>query len=168
MGHKGELIVDGKSYDSPSGAAVAVVGHEMNGWTFWGFQSGDGTIVPLAALRSQLEPGKAGSITPQEDPPSAKAKAKPVEVIPSGALRTLVEKGIVAPGATVVATFKGGKREATVDADGCLHLDDGSVHATPSRAARAITGYATNGWSFWKAEVDGETVALAVLRDGLS
>jgi len=31
----GALIVNGKSYDSPSAAAVAITGGAVNGWRFW-------------------------------------------------------------------------------------------------------------------------------------
>lgn len=31
----GELVVNGKRFDSPSSAAVAITGNPVNGWTFW-------------------------------------------------------------------------------------------------------------------------------------
>lgn len=80
-------------------------------------------------------------------------------------LKALVEAGVVPAGATVFATFKGGRRHASIDADGCLHLDDGSVYKKPSAAARAVTGYESNGWNFWKIEIDGKTVPLKALRE---
>jgi hypothetical protein len=50
----GQLEVDGSVFDTPSAAAVHVVGHPVNGWDFWGVPSGDGTVVALAALRQRL------------------------------------------------------------------------------------------------------------------
>ncbi|GAB5604966.1 DUF4357 domain-containing protein [Sideroxyarcus sp. TK5] len=32
---KGALVVNGKRYDSPSAAAVAITGNPVNGWRFW-------------------------------------------------------------------------------------------------------------------------------------
>lgn len=31
----GGFVVDGKRFNSPSAAAVAIAGHPVNGWTFW-------------------------------------------------------------------------------------------------------------------------------------
>ena len=31
----GALLVDGKTYSSPSAAAVAITGNSVNGWVFW-------------------------------------------------------------------------------------------------------------------------------------
>ena len=31
----GGFVVDGKHFNSPSAAAVAITGHPVNGWTFW-------------------------------------------------------------------------------------------------------------------------------------
>jgi hypothetical protein len=31
----GRLVVNGKGYESPSAAAVAITGNPVNGWTFW-------------------------------------------------------------------------------------------------------------------------------------
>jgi hypothetical protein len=33
--HGGALVVDGKSYESPSSAAMAITGSAVNGWRFW-------------------------------------------------------------------------------------------------------------------------------------
>lgn len=31
----GALVVEGKAYDSPSAAAIAITGNSVNGWQFW-------------------------------------------------------------------------------------------------------------------------------------
>ena len=31
----GRLVVDGRSFDAPSAAAMAITGNPVNGWTFW-------------------------------------------------------------------------------------------------------------------------------------
>lgn len=154
----GQLEIDGALYDSPSGAAVAVVGHEMNGWTFWGAPSGEGTLVPLAELRSRLEPTAPGESEqpPPPEPPAQKG---------AGGLKPLFDAGLLEPGATVWASFRDRRYEATVDDDGFLHLADGSVHKNPSGAAVEITGHETNGWTFWRVDLGGETIRLKELRE---
>jgi hypothetical protein len=160
----GQLEVAGAAYDTPSGAAVAVVGHEMNGWTFWGVPSGDGTLVPLAELRRQLEPTADGAdetvepVEPEPTPTSDQPKK-------SGALKALIDAGLMAPGASLFAVYQGQRHEATVDADGIIHLADGTSHNKPSGAAVAVTGYETNGWTFWKTTIDGQAVRLRELRE---
>jgi hypothetical protein len=83
----------------------------------------------------------------------------------SGALKPLLESGVLEPGATVWARTHGQRHEASVDADGCLHLSDGSVHKNPSRAAVATGGYLTNGWTFWRVDNDQGSVLLKELRE---
>jgi hypothetical protein len=79
-------------------------------------------------------------------------------------LKPLIEAGVLAPGAKLFTTYKGQRHEATVDADGHIHLADGSVHQKPSGAAVAIAGHRTNGWRFWKTTLGDRTVDLADLR----
>lgn len=168
VGERGALIVDDVPYDTPSGAAVAVVDHEMNGWTFWGFQSGDGTLVPLAELRKQLEPAKADKTTLELKalPPSEKEETSVVTVKP-GPLKALLDAGLLEAGATVCATFSRRRHEARVDDLGFLYLADGSVHKNPSSAARKLTGYETNGWTFWRVAGEGKPTSLKTLRQRL-
>jgi hypothetical protein len=67
----------------------------------------------------------------------------------------------------VFATYKGQRHQATPYGDSELRFDDKRSYPTLSAAAQAITGRPTNGWTFWKTERDGKTVALATLRDEL-
>jgi Restriction Enzyme Adenine Methylase Associated len=157
---EGQLEVGGKQYDSPSGAAVAVVGHEMNGWTFWGAPSGEGTLVPLARLRARLEPKTSVANDRESAPPKALEKAKA-----PGGLKFLLDAGLLEPGAELWATSHGQRHEATVDDDGSLHLGDGSIYRNPSGAAVAITGHETNGWMFWRVRLGSQSLRLKELRE---
>jgi hypothetical protein len=49
----GRIRHDGVIYDSPSAAAIAVIGHNVNGWQFWKFERAPGDWVPLNSLRSR-------------------------------------------------------------------------------------------------------------------
>ena len=50
----GGLSVKGRTYSSPSSAAVAVAGHQVNGWTFWKLKDSG---APLRTIRSQETAG---------------------------------------------------------------------------------------------------------------
>jgi hypothetical protein len=61
----------------------------------------------------------------------------------------LISAGLLDEGATLHARGKGvAERIAIVLPDGALDVD-GVRHATPSGAARAVTGTSVNGWWFW-------------------
>jgi hypothetical protein len=47
----GTISVGGKTYNSPSLAAAAVVGHPINGWWFWKYERAPGHWVRLRELR---------------------------------------------------------------------------------------------------------------------
>jgi hypothetical protein len=76
--------------------------------------------------------------------------------------------GLIREDATLFTNFKGRRREATVDAEGRLHLDDGTVHSSPSSAARSVARHSVNGWTFWRVQREGEAVPLGALRDEAS
>jgi hypothetical protein len=46
----GALVLNGKSYDSPSSAAVSITGYEVNGWKFWEVRVGD-SWRPMSTFR---------------------------------------------------------------------------------------------------------------------
>jgi predicted CopG family antitoxin len=49
---RGALVVDGKQYDSPSAAAVAITGSPVNGWRFWDCRfPGKSSWQPIETLR---------------------------------------------------------------------------------------------------------------------
>lgn len=50
--HGGALLVEGKAYDSPSAAAVAITGNSVNGWRFWECRlPGKSSWQPIEGLR---------------------------------------------------------------------------------------------------------------------
>ena len=75
---------------------------------------------------------------------------------------TIVELGILGPGAML--TDEKGKFRAEVKADGTLAIADlqGSIH----RLGAEIQGKAAcNGWTFWHFEADGRRKPIDVLRE---
>jgi hypothetical protein len=58
------------------------------------------------------------------------------------------------------APFKG-KTYTGVVADGRLSLN-GKSYGTPSAAAYSITGYAVNGWRFWKCRRPGDAAWMTI------
>jgi len=162
----GRLALGGQMFNTPSGAAVAVVGRPENGWTFWAVPSGDGSLVPLDELRRRL--GLEKPEEQAESEPSTAATEKPVsgtEAKP-GSLIELIEAGLLSPGARLVATYKGSQYETSIAEDGRLLLSDGSLESSLSRAAVRVTGRPTNGWTFWKLKKENQTISLARLREG--
>lgn len=53
---------------------------------------------------------------------------------------------------------KGQHFRAFVTDDGRLRLEDGSIHDSPSAAARSLAGYEVNGLRTWRRESDGRTL----------
>jgi hypothetical protein len=47
----GYISYAGKRFPSPTAAAVAIVGRNVNGWRFWNYQAGPKGWVPLSELR---------------------------------------------------------------------------------------------------------------------
>ena len=64
----------------------------------------------------------------------------------------LIASGKRKPGARLRASHLGSRHEAKLLPGGDLALTGERQSLTPSGAARAITGRATNGWAFWLAE----------------
>ena len=138
----GQLTVVGEVYDSPSGAAVAVVGHETNGWTFWGAPSGDGRLVPLAELRKRLDP----SLPEGNRPPALPREPAPLPTRAAGALKPLVDAGILPSGSTVWGKYRGVRREAIVDAEASyIWLAVASTRALRARPSRSPAARRTAG-----------------------
>lgn len=81
----------------------------------------------------------------------------------------LAWKGAVLPNGTLLrATYKGKTYFAEVIDGRWFDRETGMRRTSPSQAARAITGSASNGWLFWEVRRPGtdEWVRLAQLRPG--
>lgn len=50
------------------------------------------------------------------------------------------------------------KHVAWVTKAGALQLDDGTLHDSPSGAARHLAGYEVNGWRQWRHTASGKTL----------
>ena len=64
----------------------------------------------------------------------------------------MIDVGFLAEGEALewVPENAGTAHVATVGVDGTLKLEDGTVHATPSAAAKHLVGYEVNGWRVWQ------------------
>jgi hypothetical protein len=58
----GDLLLDGRTFDTPSGAGKHLVGHGVNGWLFWRFSDGRA----LSDVRAEYESRRAGGARPLE------------------------------------------------------------------------------------------------------
>jgi len=73
-----------------------------------------------------------------------------------GSITDWFYKGIRFPiGTSLRAKYKGQVRAARIDRGGIVV--GGKRFATPSDAARAVTGTNVNGWRFWQCRLPGET-----------
>jgi hypothetical protein len=54
---------------------------------------------------------------------------------------------------------QGKRHEAWLTIDGRLRLQDGSLHDTPSSAARHLAGYEVNGWTAWQRQRDRKSLS---------
>ena len=94
-------------------------------------------------------------------PPEAVATAPSKRAEPRIAFASLVEAGLVAPGATLVDAKR--RHRAVVRADGALSLSGfvGSIHKTGALAQGLP---ACNGWTFWHYEEEGALAPIDDLR----
>lgn len=102
----------GKLYQTPTAAAKAVVGRDVNGWVFWGIEPRE----PVAHQPRMKKPRKHPRV-----------------------------------GTTFSHTYKGRTHAVRVVrlGDGLGYELGGEVYASPTAAAKAVTGTAVNGWQFW-------------------
>jgi hypothetical protein len=52
--NEGSLEVNGKKYNSPSGAGKTIVGRACSGWVFWNYKDRSGRLKPIAELRARI------------------------------------------------------------------------------------------------------------------
>lgn len=109
----------------------------------WTIDDIDARCISLADLFIRAWPAPPGhSVNPQSDS-SVSAEVKP-------SIDKLISSGLLEVGTTL--DLRGGKsagRSAQVLEGGFLLLDDGSVHESPSGAAKIIRKRETNGWVDW-------------------
>jgi hypothetical protein len=80
-------------------------------------------------------------------------------------LRDLIGAGLIPPDGILRSHYRGGGHRARYNDSGIEVR--GKLYATPSEAAVAATGRATNGWAFWHINVNGQVVPLSRMRDVL-
>jgi hypothetical protein len=87
-------------------------------------------------------------------------------------LSDLIGAGILKAGQVLTANYKGEKYSARLTKSGTLKYGQGEFNSL-SMLGRAILAEAgiekpsVNGWAFFTAKVNGETVTLASLRNGV-
>jgi modification methylase len=81
---------------------------------------------------------------------------------PRVAFASLVETGLVAPGAEL--TDPRGRHRAIVKADGTLALPDGTVASIHRAGAHVQGAEACNGWTFWHVVEGGKPTPIDALR----
>lgn len=104
----------------------------------------------------------------QPEYPSTPIDSSEVEVIgepltPATSLHDLILSGVLAPGTALLPARDGLDATGVLNADGTITVDD-VVYDSPSGAARAVIGHATNGWRFWLADTPAGLVRLDDLR----
>lgn len=91
---------------------------------------------------------------------SEPSRTSPTRGGPVPRMVKLVKGRALKPGESLVFSRPrlGDEFRAVVLDDGRLRLQDGSVHDSPSGAARTLVGHEMNGWTTWRREVDGQTL----------
>ena len=82
---------------------------------------------------------------------------------PATSLRDLVLSGALTAGTTLLPARDGFDATGELNADGTITVDD-VVYDSPSGAARAVIGYAVNGWRFWLADTPSGLQRLDDIR----
>lgn len=169
----GAVEVGGTIYGHLSAAAKSITGRKGEwGWKFWAVGAPDGrTLFDLREDFIQRRQGNeptAGDNGPIRQN-MASEPTEPPEIEPSarhGKLVALLEAGLLIAGTTLVSLDARWPGKGVVTADGQISVA-GSTYASPSAAAKALTGRkAESGWTFWAVESDQSTT-LHHLRERL-
>jgi hypothetical protein len=112
--------------------------------------------TPNTVLRRLLN--LTGSVADPVEGPARRADVKPAS---STKLARLLADGILVADERLVwdRRNQGKQHEARLTSDGRLRLPDGSLHDTPSSAARHVAGYEVNGWKAWQRQRDGKSLS---------
>ncbi|MEV1143474.1 winged helix-turn-helix domain-containing protein [Micromonospora sp. NPDC049799] len=112
--------------------------------------------TPNTVLRRLLN--LAGSLADPVERPPRRAHVKPAS---STKLARLLADGALDVDERLVwdRRNQGKQHEAWLTNDGRLRLRDGSLHDTPSSAARHVAGYEANGWKAWQRQRDGKSLS---------
>jgi hypothetical protein len=79
-------------------------------------------------------------------------------------LTDLISADLLPAGTTLLPAQRGIEAVATVLPDGKIAYAD-DIYSTPSAASGAVSGTATNGWTFWAADTPEGRFTLAALRE---
>jgi modification methylase len=144
--HPGDVVLDPFFGSGTTGAVAKRLGRR-----FIGIER-DSDYVRLARKRiAAVEPAEAQAL-------SVTASKKSEPRVPFG---TLVERGLLAPGA--ILTGANGRHRVKVRADGTVVCADaaGSIH----RIGAHVQGLdACNGWTFWCFDHEGKQLPIDILR----
>ncbi|MET8909526.1 winged helix-turn-helix domain-containing protein [Micromonospora sp. NPDC004551] len=112
--------------------------------------------TPNTVLRRLLN--LTGSVAGPAESPARRPHVKPAS---STKLARLLADGILQVDEPLVWNRRnqGKQYGAWLTNDGRLRLQDGSLHETPSSAARHVAGYEVNGWTAWQRQSDGKSLS---------
>ena len=95
---------------------------------------------------------------------SATSTANPASITAgtpgSARLARMLDEGLLKPEEQVIweRRNQGERHIAWILQDGRVRMEDGTVHDSPSGAARHVTGYEVNGWRVWHRARDGKSL----------
>jgi hypothetical protein len=105
----------------------------------------------MSATTANSRKAAAKKTTARKAAPKTKAKAPAARTTKATAAE-LIADGKLKIGTKLTATYKGTKVNAKIaDAEGQVKIGR-ELHASPSSAAKAVSGNARNGFIFWKLE----------------